>query len=624
MIVRELNIRAFGKFHDRRFAFDRGLHVIYGGNEAGKSTLHAFLRAMLFGMERAHGRAARSDFFSHYEPWFGDGAYGGSLKVEHEGHLYRIERNFSKSPTDLSVTDETTGTPLRDPEAWIKSLLGSLSETAFSNTVSIRQLKSATDGGMVNELKNYIANMNTTGNRALNITKASAYLKDQKKAFERRIVPDAAKNYAANLSEIRKIEEQISSPDFKNRMNELTETHAQTADVQTALQEKKEELLQKLAAEQQSLKEQRFDTRTDVLNYETAVEDMTEDCIFTEQKRKAPAANLLSVLFTLLSIVLALASFLFAGNYPEVYTPLALSLNTIAIGFALLFAMVAIVLFRIILSRKDQAREARETLYASVREHFNNLLNEETEQLPYEELAACIKERTAELYGICDSIESREKTLLEINEKLTRLKERQNETDATIVLQQKSQWLLEQQLEHLTNLKDESVALKNVVEENERIRAEINAINIAQETMSRLAGTIRDSFGLYLNRSASDLIKGITGGRYDSLSIDENLNISLNTSDKLIPLDQVSAGTMDQLYLALRLAAADLMQKDGAQLPFLFDDSFVNYDEDRLRLVLKWLSQAFPKRQILIFSCHRREAQLLSASMLPYTLTELV
>ena len=90
-----------------------------------------------------------------------------------------------------------------------------------------------------------------------------------------------------------------------------------------------------------------------------------------------------------------------------------------------------------------------------------------------------------------------------------------------------------------------------------------------------------------------------------------------------MPLEQVSSGTMDQVYLALRLASADLMRQDGVQLPLFLDDSFVNYDEDRLRTVLRWLPETFPDRQILVFSCHRREAQLLSANMIPYTLTEI-
>ena len=245
MTLNELTIRGFGKFHDRTFTFSDGINILYGKNESGKSTLHSFLRAMLFGMERARGRAAKTDFYAHFEPWFGDGAYGGALKFTEAGHVYRLERNFTKNPLDLTIVDETEGREIQEPQVFLSKLLGNLSVTAFDNTVSIGQLKSSTDAGLVNELKNYIANMNTSGNMSLNITKACDYLKDQRRAFERQIVQDAAKNYAANMAEIRKIEEVLSSPDYVNRIPELTESKEAAAAALETLQKEKEKLLQK-------------------------------------------------------------------------------------------------------------------------------------------------------------------------------------------------------------------------------------------------------------------------------------------------------------------------------------------------------------------------------------------
>ena len=189
--------------------------------------------------------------------------------------------------------------------------------------------------------------------------------------------------------------------------------------------------------------------------------------------------------------------------------------------------------------------------------------------------------------------------------------------------QQKSQWLLEQQLQHLSSLKDETAALKSVVAENDRLNTEIEAINIALETLVRLSETIHDSFGRYLNQSASQLISGITGNVYDSLSVDQNLNVFLNTSRTLIPLEQAGAGTVDQVYFALRLAAADLLQFGGNSLPLFLDDSFANYDDQRLRTVLHWMLETYASRQILLFTPRLREAQLLTASMLPCHLVEL-
>ena len=79
-----VKIRQFGKLKEKEISFAPGINVIYGENESGKSTLHAFLRAMLFGMKRGRGRASRQDMFSRCEPWRIREITGGScaLRVE--------------------------------------------------------------------------------------------------------------------------------------------------------------------------------------------------------------------------------------------------------------------------------------------------------------------------------------------------------------------------------------------------------------------------------------------------------------------------------------------------------------------------------------------------------------
>ena len=106
------------------------------------------------------------------------------------------------------------------------------------------------------------------------------------------------------------------------------------------------------------------------------------------------------------------------------------------------------------------------------------------------------------------------------------------------------------------------------------------------------------------------------------MSIDENLNVFLNTKHKLVPIDNVSSGTMDQVYLALRLAAAKLLQGDGEPFPLIFDDSFTQYDDERLRTALKWMAEAYGG-QMLIFTCHKRESQILRAYQVPFNLIEI-
>ena len=79
------------------------------------------------------------------------------------------------------------------------------------------------------------------------------------------------------------------------------------------------------------------------------------------------------------------------------------------------------------------------------------------------------------------------------------------------------------------------------------------------------------------------------------------------------------SGTADQIYLALRLAAARFIQRGIDRMPLIFDDSFVLYDNDRLKTALSWLPQAY-KGQMILFTCHEREEQALREMDMPFHL----
>jgi len=94
MKILSLHIDGFGKLNDLDLSFEDGLNVLYGKNEAGKSTLHTFIRGMLFGIERQRGRASKNDTYSRFEPWSGTGAYQGWLRLESQGEI--LNADFKK------------------------------------------------------------------------------------------------------------------------------------------------------------------------------------------------------------------------------------------------------------------------------------------------------------------------------------------------------------------------------------------------------------------------------------------------------------------------------------------------------------------------------------------------
>ena len=621
MRLLDLYINGFGKFHKRSISFHKGLNVIYGKNEAGKSTLHTFIRGMLFGIEKGRGRVSKNDLYVKYEPWENSSSYEGRMRVEANGQIYRIERNFSKNAKSLHVINETLGREEAADKAFFDQLLNGLTETSYINTVSIGQLKSATDANMASELKNYIANLNTSGNMALNITKASAFLKSQRKGLEAQIVPEAARNYTALLGEIRSIEHEIATPEFENQLSEYQAMRSQVKEELEKKQNTKEELLQKIARGRQILSNNQFTNESSIQAYLENAKKVYGEYSAAKTASEKKSRTVFTVLVFLLAAVFAAgcvfcntAAFqLLEGKIPSTFS--APLLSALTLGGAFLFAIIG---FFLVMKAKRLQKEL-ELSAGLIREIFSRHLGDSS--ISQEALQA-LEGRMDEFSRLSAALKRSEESLAEQTEEIARLQEKQESCNEVIEKQQRAQWELEKKLERLSVCKDQAAAFQHILSENDRLRDETAAIDLALETLTEVSTSIRSSFGVLLNKTASDLIAGITGGIYNSMSIDENLNIFMNTPTKLVPVEQVSSGAMDQIYLAVRLAVAQLMKGDGETLPLIFDDSFVQYDDSRLETALKWITKAY-NGQIIIFTCHKRELQILDEAGISYNRIEI-
>lgn len=611
MRLLELHIDGFGKFHDRTISFNDGINIIYGKNEAGKSTLHTFIRGMLFGIERGRGRAAKNDLYTKYEPWENSGTYEGWLRLEKDGTIYRIERRFRKENKSLKIINETKGLEEEATPAFVSSLLDGLTETMYNNTISIGQLKSATEDGMVTELKNYIANMNTTGNISLNITKATAFLRNQKRSLEAGLIPEASREFTSLLAEIRSVEAEIAGPEYENQLAAYQNMRTQVKGLIDNTQTQKKDLDEKLANGKKVLSDNGFTDRASVDAMSSDAERLYSEYNTLNGECNKKSRKVLSGLTAVLGIAgLGAAAALGYFNLTA-YLPVC--------GAA---AAAAVIFFIISLFIRQKDKEYQR-LFDNTSSELGALLARHLgDSAVSEDAMNAFRARMGEFSKLCDMVAQSEAEIRKFLEDLSNLQTKQAGCSEMIEKQQRTQWELEKKLEHLSNCKNKEKALKRTLAENDRIHDEIVAIDLAHETMADLSSSIRDSFGLYLNKEASQYITGITGGIYDSMSIDENLNVFLNTKAKLVPLENVSSGTMDQVYLALRLAAAKLLQGSGSGFPLIFDDSFTQYDDERLKTALEWLASAYGG-QIIIFTCHRREAQMLRARQVEFQLIEM-
>lgn len=151
-----------------------------------------------------------------------------------------------------------------------------------------------------------------------------------------------------------------------------------------------------------------------------------------------------------------------------------------------------------------------------------------------------------------------------------------------------------------------------------QLEGQLEALSLARSVIEELSQQIQQDFAPGLQREVRKLVGRLTGGRYRDMRLDENLEVRVVAPETstLVSLEQLSAGTVDQFYFALRVAVADLVT--GRRVPILLDDSFVQFDDGRLVNALRSLDELARDRQILLFTCHRREMETLSAEGIPF------
>ena len=169
------------------------------------------------------------------------------------------------------------------------------------------------------------------------------------------------------------------------------------------------------------------------------------------------------------------------------------------------------------------------------------------------------------------------------------------------------------------NLGEQLAELDEVNERSREYEMKRQAVQMAADHLEQLSEEMRGYLKRDLNEKASSFICEITGGKYKKLVTDEKLHVSLMTDEKRVEIEQVSRGTVEQVYLALRMAVGELLCEE--EMPVILDDAFAYYDEERMLQTLRWLKEH--KKQVIIFTCQTREEQVMKEAGLVYHKIEL-
>ena len=147
-----------------------------------------------------------------------------------------------------------------------------------------------------------------------------------------------------------------------------------------------------------------------------------------------------------------------------------------------------------------------------------------------------------------------------------------------------------------------------------QLQGEYDALHLAMEALTGANTAIQNRFSPQLSRRTAEIFQELTEGRYTGAALDRSFHLTAQPAGDPIDRDiqLLSAGTADQLYLAARLAICQLVLPAEKEIPLILDDALANFDDDRCAAALRWLRREAEHRQILLFTCHSREAVFFS------------
>lgn len=297
MQIRRIQIANFGKLHDVQMDLTEGFQTVSGENGWGKSTMAAFIKAMLYGMEATTKRSLLENERRHYQPWQG-GTYGGSMEFTAGGKTYRVERTFGSKEKDdtFALHDLATGLASGDYSERLGEELFHIDREAWERSCYLGQRKLEV---VVNDsLHARLSHVEEDAGDMANYEYAVASLEDQMKFLKK----------TGNRGEIARLQEE------RRRTRDQMETSAAQQEnlwqaqcdlLRKRLQEQEEKLREanvRLAGfEELPLKEQELDQLREQIyrcrtagEREKAAEQQYIQAVQQEEKRKAELEALCS------------------------------------------------------------------------------------------------------------------------------------------------------------------------------------------------------------------------------------------------------------------------------------------------------------------------------------------
>lgn len=634
MMIKRLDA-TFGKLEGESLELHDGLNVISAPNESGKSTWCAFVRTMLYGVDSSERQKA--GFLPdkmRFAPWSGS-AMQGSMQLESGGRDITITRTtktasapmreFSAVYTGTSVSVEG----LNGNNAG--EMLTGVSRDVFRRSAFVEQGKVAVTHSA--ELEKRISAIVSSGDEDCSFTEADGRLRQwqRKRRFNRHgrlpeledelshkkqllaELSDAAQNrenmaaeletakqecerIEAEVIESRKVvrKEALSSlQGVRNEVNAATERHDKAAERRDSCRA----ALCACAIGERKPEEAKAEVKTDL-----------ENSMKLKERSERKSSPVLAIILMILCGALVAAGFLLPDLMIHAFVAAAVAL---AAGIALFIRASrrktekyeAAKQRRKILAKYKAESEA--DIAASIDEYlelYKNYAEAQRAEKESAEALAVVRRRQ-------EQAESKTLTQLDFtggDNQAAQLSRRLTEARA------KCSRISAQMAEHsgrLAAMGDPLVLgseISRMEAEYAEISAEYDAIALAIDTMRKADEDIQSRFSPALGKLAAEYMQFVTDGKYDGVMLDRDFSATVHEAGGNVPrnAEYLSAGTLDLMYLAVRLAVCSLALPESANCPLIIDDALVNFDADRRRQAMALLEKIAQERQVILFACN--------------------
>ena len=641
MKINKIKINSYGKLKEKEIKLKDGINIIYGKNESGKSTLLNFIVNSFYGISKNKKGKEYSDV-EKYTPWLGE-EFSGKLEYElNNKNKYEIYRDFKKKNPKIfnenmeDISKEFNIDKSKGNEFFYEQT--KVDKELFLSTVVVGQQEVKLGKQEQNILVQKIANLVGTGDDNVSYKRAMDRI-------NRRLL-DEIGTQRSREKPINIINKKIE--DLEQKKQELEKYE----DIKYEIEENKNNLLKeiKIINEKEKIEKEKIKIKENIKKeniekiklikekinkiknenkniFEINNEKTKNNKKINNEKNKLNKKIIIVFIFLL---IINFLQFIFIKNKLINYIFL------LTVPMTLIYFIISKNKLNKKIKKQKNIDENNLKNIEKINLEINNLNNEinlleknnnnlekeinnlksnlnlkinlEKEKIKNKYLNKIEKSEIINFINLENINYEIEKLQNEINNKKIR--------SHTLELDKKN---IEPKLDNLSKIEEE------LVNNNERMST-LNKLNLsfelAKEILAESYEEMRNTVTPKFTQELSKNISEITEKKYSKIMFNDEQGLIVELeSGNYVPASKLSIGTIDQLYLSLRLSMIDELSEEN--LPIILDEAFAYYDTERLTNILKYLDEKYKTHQIILFTCTNREKEILEKIKVPYNLIEL-